>query len=159
MNETTASIAGKELGRQLIERFYPAHLPPPELAHSESGQTSRSAESPVFDFRAEMRQTRIRVEELLERGLVEEAETYMEQRRQVFWENGYRLRKINQAYFAFFGAYADEPGGGAAGADPVGAAVRLLRQQSPSLRDFINRMAWISSFEQLEQSVTAGKEE
>ena len=79
----------------------------------------------------------------------------MEQRRQVFWNNGYHIRKINQAYFAFYGAYADAPGGGAAGADPVGSAVRLLRQQSPSLRVFINQISWMSSFEQLDKVVKA----
>ena len=49
----------------------------------------------------------------------------MEQRRQLFVENGYYIRKLNQAYFAFYGAYADVPGG-AAGEDPVGPAVRAL---------------------------------
>lgn len=70
----------------------------------------------VFDFRgAEMRQTRLRVDELLAAGKINEAEQYMEMRRQ-FWEYGYHIRKINQAYFVFYGSYNDEPGGGAAGA-------------------------------------------
>ena len=57
------------------------------------------------------------------------------QRRRVFWDQGYHIRKLNQAYFAFYGAYADSPGGGAAGADPVGAAVRALRAHSSSLAE------------------------
>jgi hypothetical protein len=76
----------------------------------------------------------------------------MEARRELFWENGYRLRKLNQAYFAFYGAYADQPGG-AAGEDPVGAAVRDLRAQSPSLAAFIKRIAWMTSFDQLQRAV------
>jgi hypothetical protein len=79
----------------------------------------------------------------------------MEQRRQLFWENGYGIRKLNQAYFAFHGAYADEPLS-AAGEDPVGAAVRALRAQSPSLAHFLNRISWMTSFEQLKQAVEAG---
>jgi hypothetical protein len=75
----------------------------------------------------------------------------MEQRRIFFWENGYHIRKLNQAYFAFHGAYADEPGG-AAGEDPVGAAVRALRAQSPSLAAFLNRISWMTSFEQLQRA-------
>jgi len=75
----------------------------------------------------------------------------MEERRVFFWENGYHLRKLNQAYFAFHGAYADEPGG-AAGDDPVGAAVRALRASSPSLVDFLNRISWMTSFEQLRKA-------
>jgi len=41
----------------------------------------------------------------------------------------------------------------AAGKDPVGAAVRELRAASPSLKAFVNEMAWMSSYEDLEQVV------
>jgi len=105
-----------------------------------------------FDFRKEMHETRITVDELLAEGRIEEAETYMEQRRQFFWDNGYAIRKLNQAYFAFYGAYADVPGG-AAGEDPVGPAVRSLREQSKSLSEFVNRISWMTSFEQLQKAV------
>jgi hypothetical protein len=76
----------------------------------------------------------------------------MEQRRQFFWDNGYAIRKLNQAYFAFYGAYADVPGG-PAGEDPVGPAVRALREQSASLADFVNTIAGMSSFEELLEAV------
>lgn len=153
MNETAASIAGKEMGRQLVAKYYPAYLPPPEVSQPETKQSIEPKVPTVFDFRAEMRKTRVRVDELLQQGKINEAESYMEQRRQVFWDQGYHIRKINQAYFAFYGAYADAPGGGAAGADPVGAAVRLLRQQSQTLREFIHRISWMSSYEQLERII------
>ncbi|KAA0276920.1 MAG: hypothetical protein EDM79_06115, partial [Chloroflexi bacterium] len=97
-------------------------------------------------------ETRINADALLAEGRIEEAEAYMEERRQVFLRNGYLLRKINQAYFAFHGAYADVPGG-AAGEDPVGPAVRALRAKSDSLADFINTMSWMWSFEQLQERV------
>ena len=112
----------------------------------------RWGEPPAFDFRAEMHTTRITVDALLAEGKIEEAESYMEKRRIVFWENGYQLRKINQAYFAFYGAYADVPGG-VAGADPVGPAVRALREQSDSLAAFLHRIAWITSFEGLQKAI------
>jgi hypothetical protein len=99
-----------------------------------------------------MRITREHADQLLEQGKIEEAEAYMEARRQVFWEQGYRIRKLNQAYFAFHGAYADLPGG-AAGDDPVGEAVRDLRAQSASLADFLKRISWMTSFEQLQKTV------
>ena len=66
-----------------------------------------------------MHKTRVHVDELLAEGKIDEAEAYMEQRRQIFVQNGYYIRRLNQAYFAFYGAYADVPGG-AAGEDPVG---------------------------------------
>jgi hypothetical protein len=151
MNETAASIAGQVIGQAVIERFYPEFVPPPPPPEAEA-EPGEAPPPPVFDFNDEMRLTRITVDQLLEEGKIEGAEEYMEARREVFWENGYRLRKINQAYFAFFGAYADEPGG-PAGEDPVGAAVRALFQQSPSLENFLKTIAWMTSFEELQDAV------
>jgi len=150
MNETAASIAGNEIGLAILERYYPEFVPPPPppVPPPSTSKDVPPPDPPAFDFRAEMRETRVTVDELLAEDQIEEAEAYMEKRRQFFWENGYRIRKLNQAYFAFYGAYADVPGG-AAGEDPVGAAVRELRAQSPSLAAFLNRISWMSSFEQL----------
>jgi len=155
INETTASIAGKEIGAALIERYYPEFVPPPPQPVPESSEgTNIELEPPDFDFRAEMHETRLNSDQMLAEEKVEEAEAYMEVRRQLFVENGYRIRKLNQAYFAFHGAYADRPGG-AVGAteDPVGAAVRTLRVQSPSLAAFVRRISWMWSFEQLQTAV------
>lgn len=150
MNETTASIAGNEIGRIVMERYYP------ELAfrYRETTQLAALNSLPVsnFDFRAEMYETRVRADELLAEGKIEEAEAYMEARRKVFWENGYPIRKLNQAYFAFHGAYADVPGG-AAGIDPVGPAVRELRARSATLTEFLERIGRMSSFEQLQAAL------
>ncbi len=157
MNETTASIAGGEVGLYVLHRHYPellASSSSPELVSLDGGDEPalQVQESQPFDFRAEMHETRVKADELLAEGKIEEAEAYMEQRREVFWENGYLIRKLNQAYFAFHGAYADSPGG-AAGEDPVGPAVRALREQSDSLADFINTIAWMTSFEELLQTI------
>jgi hypothetical protein len=162
MNETTASIAGNEIGGLVIERFYP------ELLHASHPERNRKASlvsapfdhpepggflRPPFDFRAEMHETRITTDTLLAAGKIEEAEAYMESRRVVFLENGYLIRKLNQAYFSFYGAYADTPGG-AAGEDPVGPAVRALRAQSKSLADFVNTISWMTNFEQMKKVVS-----
>ena len=159
MNETTASIVGTEIGTHVLEKYYPELLPsgsapnPGLISFHESALLSlRLDDPPPFDFRAEMHETRVTADEMLAEGKIEEAEAYMEQRRQFFWDNGYLLRKLNQAYFAFHGAYADVPGG-AAGEDPVGPAVRALREQSDSLADFVNTIAWMTSFEQLQQAI------
>jgi hypothetical protein len=151
MNETTASIVGNEMGAALIERYYPEFVPPPPDQDASPSQPDPN-QPPPFDFQAEMRETRVTTDQLLANGQIEAAEAYMEARRQFFWENGYRIRKLNQAYFAFYGAYADAPGG-AAGDDPVGAAVRALRAQSESLADFVYQMAWFWTFEQLQAAV------
>lgn len=152
INETAATIAGKEIGRAIVARFYPDLLPAPETSPSVTDPNSGNGESPPFDFRAEMHITRVRVDQMLKNGNIDLAEEYMEERRIFLWENGYHVRKINQAYFAFHGAYADEPRG-AAGDDPVGRAVRTLRSKSTSLSDFLNTISWISSYEQLQNAV------
>jgi hypothetical protein len=162
MNETAASIAGDEIGALVLERYYPelarhhdpagggtadsmVHLASSRIDHPQPGDFLR----PPFDFRAEMHETRVTADALLSKGEIEEAETYMETRRLVFLAKGYQLRKLNQAYFAFYGAYADTPGG-AAGEDPVGPAVRALRARSKSLTEFIETIAWMRSFEELQ---------
>ena len=152
MNETTASIAGKEIGMQVIESYYPELL---SREPSAQGLVSQKSQ-PVgpggfrqpFDFREEMHETRVTVDQFLSEGKILEAENYMETRRQFFWDNGYPMRKLNQAYFAFYGAYADVPGG-PAGEDPVGPAVRALREKSPSLSDFLYQISRMTSFEDL----------
>ncbi len=157
INETTAEIAGKEIGQAVMARFYPEYAPAPAEPASETTQeTTPEPAKPVFSFRAAMYETRLNVETMLAEGKIEEAEAYMEERRLYMWENGYQIRKLNQAYFAFHGAYADQPGG-AAGEDPVSAAVRALRAQSPTLASFINRLAWMWSYDQLKDVVTGGR--
>jgi hypothetical protein len=107
----------------------------------------------VFHYYKEMRKTRVQVDELLAAGKLVEAEEYMEARRKDFWDNGYQIRRLNQAFFAFNGAYDDVPGGGAAGRDPVGPTVQMLRYQSRSLSDFLFRISWITSFDGLQELV------
>ncbi len=155
MNETVASIAGKELGKAVVAEYYPEYLPPEAPPAAPADNQSPPASPPPFDFNAEMHKTRLTVDELLSEGKIQAAESYMEQRRVFFWDNGYHIRKLNQAFFAFYGAYADQPGG-AAGVDPVGTAVRLLRAKSASLADFINRIAWMWNFKQLKSAVGGG---
>ncbi len=165
MNETTASIAGEEIGQWILEHYYPELLPPPAppqaVTSPEAGEeTSPLSEPeptpPPFDYRAEMRETRVTVDRMLAEGKIEAAEQYMEARRRIFWDQGYLIRKLNQAYFAFYGAYADQPGG-AAGEDPVGPAVRKLRDQSASLSEFLRTIGQMTSFEELQEAVGAEK--
>ena len=152
MNETTASIAGKEIGLQVIETYYPELIATgstlPGLVSDKIQPAGPGSFRQPFDFREEMHETRVTTDQLLLEGKILDAEKYMEARRQIFWDNGYPLRKLNQAYFAFYGAYADVPGG-PAGEDPVGPAVRKLRENSASLADFIYQISRMTSFDDL----------
>jgi hypothetical protein len=157
MNETTADIVGTEIGQDVMDRFYSPVAAVPSLEPDLTGLRTRypdpfENDPPPFDFRAQMHSTRVTVDTLLASGRIPEAETYMERRRRDFVQNGYYIRRLNQAYFAFYGAYAETPGG-AAGTDPVGPAVQELRRQSSSLAGFVNRISWMTSFEQLRKVV------
>lgn len=146
MNETVASIVGNEIGAEVISTYYP------ELASGkDSTKLAAPAQEDAFNFQAEMHETRVTVDALLAEGKITEAENYMEARRQVFVTHGYLIRKLNQAYFAFYGAYADTPVG-AAGEDPVGQAVRQLRAQSSSLAAFLRQMGAMNSFADLQKA-------
>ena len=136
LNETAATLGGWEIGDRayeamtgiVIERQPPA--PPSE------------PRADAFDFNAEMRETRRRAEQLLAGGRIEEAEAYMEQRRLELLEHGYRIRKINQAFFAFYGSYATS----AASVSPIEGQLRQLREESASLGDFLNTVAQFSAY-------------
>jgi hypothetical protein len=92
-----------------------------------------------------MRETRLRVDELLEQGLVEEAEAYMETRRRLFVEHGHGIRKLNQAYFAFHGTYAVSP----ASSSPVAGQLEQVRAQAPDIGGFIRTVARFGSYAKL----------
>lgn len=150
INETAANIAGQEIRQYILQNFF-SDLMTPEKPY-ETIQVDYSFyqnEMPdSFDFNEEMYLTRLKVDQLLAENRIEEAEEFMEERRLFFWENGYQIRKINQAYFAFHGAYADKPFS-AAGADPVGEHVRLLRAKSRNLAEFIRTIRQLSSYKSL----------
>ena len=145
INETSASLIGEWAGQEIVQRYYAPWLQRekrlPNPLHTEHSAPATAPEPPRFDFRAEMHHTRVIADQLLAEGQISAAEWYMEVRRRYFVANGYRLRKLNQAYFAFHGAYAASPGGGAAGKDPIGPAVRRLWASSASPHDFIRTIA------------------
>ena len=149
INETTANLSGKEVGRRVMIRFYPAYVSLYYLPGRDPATVLPEGRQEAFNFRKQLRETRLVVDYLLSNGQIERAESYMEERRNFFWQNGYRIRKINQAYFAFYGSYNDTPGGGAAGDDPVGPAVQELRKQSSSLKGFIDQVKRVKSFDEL----------
>ncbi len=154
MNETVASMVEDELSLELERIFYPdvyedrlAEMareasPAPELVHEDE-----------FSFNANMRKTRLHVEELLAAGKVGEAEAYMEERRQKLVEMGYYIRKLNQAYFAFYGSYAAGKGW-AAVTNPIGEQMRIMRERSPSLAAFLDAIARMSTYQDLLNELT-----
>ena len=140
LNETVADIGGREIANLVQERF---PLPQSSAATAADG----AAEAPRIDFQAEMHDLRLAVDSLLSEGEIAEAEALMEKERDFLAENGFYIRKINQAYFAFHGLYGDTP----ASSSPIGPKMQELRQLSPSLGDFIRSVAEITSEEDLDR--------
>lgn len=140
LNETVAGIVSEEVARDVLATHYPEQLPgvspPPEPADPEA-----------FSFSREMRRIRLHVDDLLAAGEIEEAEAFMEERRRFLLTQGYYIRRLNQAYFAFHGTYAAEP----TSVDPIGTEVQALRAESASLSEFLNRMVTITSRAQLRE--------
>jgi hypothetical protein len=149
INETTANLFGKEIARLVLQRYYPDLVPPEPNRSVQLNAPTTQPQAPVFDFGAEMNETRVTVDELLAEGRVEEAEQYMEQRRILFVSQGYGIRKINQAYFAFYGGYQVGGVPGISGQDPIGPAVQAIRAASPTIQDWIVTMRGITTRGQL----------
>jgi hypothetical protein len=144
INETTAEMIGQEVGGQLAASL--DLLPPPSPP---APATSTAAQT--FDFRVFMRATRLEAEQLLAAGQVEDAEAFMRQRRDELQRHGYAIRKLNQAYFALYGSYGE--GFAASPANPIPRLLRRLRDDSPTLADFVFRVRSITTVDELRHSV------
>jgi hypothetical protein len=151
INETVASIVGEWAGQEIVLQFYQPLLASGKGLPSPLKPERRDEAAPPevrFDFRAEMHRTRVNVDRLLAEGKVEEAEWYMEAQRRYFVAQGYRIRQLNQAYFAFHGSYAGAPGG-AAGEDPIGPLVRRGWAVSSTPAEFLRTFTGITTLERL----------
>ncbi len=154
LNETVANIVGDEVGDLMFARWpltqAPALVSSRPLSSSSTPSDTDLPRQAEFDFGREMRSLRVEVDALLADGRVDEAELLMEQRRQLFVANGYYIRRINQAYFAFHGSYADTP----ASSDPIGPKTAALRDQSPTLASFLQTARQLKSEPDLNAALT-----
>ena len=143
INETAADLVGQEVGGGLARSL--------GLDGSAAATSPPQQPRPAFDFRAFMRVTRLQTETLLAAGDVDEAEAYMRERRDALATHGYHIRKLNQAYFALYGSYAE--GFAASPTNPIPDLLRRLRERSPTLGDFLFRLREITTVEQLRRAV------
>ena len=141
INETVADLAGREIGDAAFARMGG------DLSISASRYLSGEERDPIFT--REMRQTRQGVDKLLSEGKVEEAEEYMKARWWFLRLGGYRLRKLNQAYFAFRGRYAE----GSASVSPIGDQNKELRSLLPDVGSFVRAVSRVSSPQDLPELI------
>ena len=135
LNETAADLVGNELGDEAFT------ILGNDIENAYKYDTFSSSNPHLYTI---LRETRINVEEMLKNGNIEEAEKYM---RKQLWNlklGGYNIRKLNQAYFAFRGNYAEGP----ASISPIGSDLRELRDYYSTLGEFIESVSKIGNFEQ-----------
>ncbi|MBI4268093.1 MAG: YIP1 family protein [Chloroflexi bacterium] len=130
INETVASMVSEEISAIIADRYYPEHEKPVTDA---------------TDLDRELRLIRQAVDDYLSRGEIEAAEKFMEEKRQSLESKGYHIRKLNQAYFAWYGTYADEP----SSVSPIGVELRRLRGESSSLKGFLDSVSVMTSRQDL----------
>jgi hypothetical protein len=156
MNETLADIFGREVGLMVYSQVtgepYVAPTRPeramnrdPE-AESDDEETA-SEKSEEFSFNRFMGETREVTDEMLADGLIDEAEAYMEARRVELLDHGHNIRKINQAYFAFHGTYAESP----SSTSPIARYMWDLREQVDSVGELVKLLRPLRTYMEFEQ--------
>jgi len=152
MNETVCSIVGGDIGRAVLEREYgvPPRTPPWAATPTPTPTTTATPES-SFNVNRELRRIFLQADELLRKKDIAGAEAIMEEGRQRLAAHGFYLRKLNQAFFAFYGSYAEGPD--AISIDPVGEDLRELRRRSPNVKVFLETVASMASYDDLTRAL------
>ncbi len=140
LNETVADLVERELWR-IVQELHPVSLPA-----GADGRAPPRAQATV-SFSEEMRALRLAVDALLAEGRVAEAEGLMEERQLYLAENGILIRKINQAYFAFYGSYASLP----QSSDPIGPKVERVWEETGDLATFLALVREVQSVAELDE--------
>ncbi|HET6615713.1 MAG TPA: hypothetical protein VFH62_07485 [Dehalococcoidia bacterium] len=152
LNETVANIAGDEIGDEMFARYPLPGAQPEASATAQAPDDAAPTPAPTIDFTAEMRGLRRNVEALLADGKIDEAERLMEEKREFLADNGYYIRKLNQAYFAFHGSYADTAGS----IDPIGPKLQALRDETGSVTAFVHAAQELTGEAGLDAPVAGG---
>ncbi len=148
LNETVADVVGDEVAARVIARFGDPTGAGASATADEAASPGGDAPDPRDEVAARaLRALRLEVDELLAAGRLAEAERRMEQVRAELAEEGIRIRRINQAYFAWFGSYAAR----ADSVDPLGDELRELRRRLGSLDAFLDELRGVTSRAQVRE--------
>ena len=159
MNETLADIFGQEVGLRVYSEItgepYVAPVRPETAMHNtesknpdgpDGSDSDEETGADDFDFNRFMAETRARTDELLEEGLMDEAESYMESRRIELLDHGHTIRKINQAYFAFHNTYAESP----SSTSPIARYLWDLRDQVDTVGELVKLLRRLGTYKEFE---------
>ena len=136
INETLANIFSKKLLKSLCEKDF-------EIKN-EMCSVSPLKDENKFDYREFMKKLRINVDQLLSEGKINNAEKLMNESTLILNNNGIKIRKINQAWFAFNGTYGDSP----SSTSNFNDELNNLINSYGTLKDAINDIKNISSLDE-----------
>ena len=162
LNETLADIFGREVGLLVYSKItgepYVAPTRPDTARNTDSDDendadaSAEEIEDPEeFSFNQFMGETRKQTDDLLADGLIDEAESYMEGRRVELLDHGHVIRKINQAYFAFHGTYAESP----SSTSPIARYLWDLREQVDTVGELVKLLSPLKTYEDFERLLVA----
>jgi len=150
MNETLADIFGREVGLRVYSEVTGEPFVAPTRPETASKHVETEDEALIdpeeFNFNRFMGETRRTTDDLLADGKIDEAEAYMESRRVELLDHNYRIRNINQAYFAFHGTYAESP----SSTSPIARYMWDLRDQVETVGEMVKLLRPLGTYEEFE---------
>ena len=136
VNETLANIYSERLFSNVCSK---------KIRLQDSICKSKVKESPdKFNYELFIKNLRLDVDHLLELGKINQAEELMESSRLELEKRGYYIRKINQAWFAFNGTYADSP----TSSSNVDQEIELFIDSQESFSEAIRKLRKVKNFEE-----------
>ena len=143
INETVVDIAAEEVGDKTLQRFYGVPIPdrtrsndaPPRARRRPAGVQFQPGDAHHPPGRRRPARS----------GQGERGREVPGRAAALLLGKGYVIRKLNQAYFAFYGSYADGP----ISVDPIGRDLRTLRSRTTSLREFMDVTSRLTSYDDL----------
>ena len=115
--------------------------------HGDPAPPRAATAAPTIDRGRVLRDLHAEVDSLLGQGRIEEAERRMEEVRQELEDHGIRIRRINQAYFAFYGTYASRDDA----IHPLGGQLIELRERAGTLARFLELVRDVTTAAEVEE--------
>ena len=136
LNETLVSYISEELtGNILINKTQSTNIKTKE----------------INAFNSEIRFTRSITDNLLSKNKINLAEKFMLAQKNKLNDHGYQIRKINQAYFAFYNSYGKSP----QSTSNILSKLECIRTKNSKLIMFINKLKNIDSFSKFENIINS----
>jgi len=131
LNETLVSYISEELANNIMIN---------------ETQSTKIKTKEINSFNSEIRFTRSITDNLLSKNKIDIAEKFMLSQKNKLNDQGYQIRKINQAYFAFYNSYGNTP----QSTNNILSKLKCIRTKNAKLNVFINKLKNINNFSKFE---------